>query len=76
MKRFLSIIVLLLVIGAIAYIALNRTDSSDGQSPTIVGAPASAAVLARGEYLTKAADCIACHTVPETGRPFAGGVAF
>jgi len=76
MKRFLSIIVVLLIIGAVAYFALNRTDSSDGQAPVIVGAPASAAVLARGEYLTKAADCIACHTVPETGKPFAGGVAF
>ena len=76
MKRFSSFIILLLIIGAVAYFALNRTDSSDGQAPTIVGAPASAAVLARGEYLTKAADCIACHTVPETGKPFAGGVAF
>ncbi len=30
----------------------------------------------RGEYLAKAADCTACHTVPEAGKPFAGGVAF
>ena len=33
-------------------------------------------MLARGEYLTKAADCTACHTVPGSGKPFAGGIAF
>lgn len=76
MKRFLSIVVLLLIIGVVAYFCLNRTDASDGQAPPITGAPANSAVLARGEYLTRAADCIACHTVPETGRPYAGGVAF
>jgi mono/diheme cytochrome c family protein len=31
--------------------------------------------IARGEYLTKAADCGPCHTAPG-GRPFAGGRAF
>ncbi|MBB5192721.1 mono/diheme cytochrome c family protein [Silvimonas terrae] len=29
--------------------------------------------IKRGEYLARAADCIACHTVPRTGQPFAGG---
>jgi mono/diheme cytochrome c family protein len=36
---------------------------------------ASADVVARGRYLTDAADCQACHTVPG-GTPFAGGRAF
>ena len=36
---------------------------------------ASASIVARGEYLTLAADCKACHTVPG-GVPFAGGRAF
>ena len=76
MKRFLTIVVVLLVIGAVAYFALNRTDASDGSAPAIAGAPPTADVLARGEYLTKAADCTACHTVPGSGKPFAGGVAF
>jgi mono/diheme cytochrome c family protein len=75
-KRFLIIVVLVLLLGGVAYFALNRTDSSDGTAPAIAGAPATANVLARGEYLTKAADCIACHTVPGSGKPFAGGVAF
>ncbi len=76
MKRFLIIVALVLVLGAAAYFVLNRTDASDGTAPAIAGAPSADAVLARGEYLTKAADCTACHTVPGSGKPFAGGVAF
>jgi mono/diheme cytochrome c family protein len=37
--------------------------------------PTGSALVAKGEYLTKAADCAACHTAPG-GRPFAGGRAF
>ncbi|MEA2893422.1 MAG: hypothetical protein QOI05_4215 [Bradyrhizobium sp.] len=45
----------------------------------LAGAPAAFAqtsddVVARGEYLARAGDCIACHTAPE-GRIFAGGRA-
>lgn len=32
-------------------------------------------LIQRGEYLAKAADCVACHTT-EGGKPFAGGLAF
>ncbi len=32
-------------------------------------------LLTRGEYLTVAADCAACHTT-KGGKPFAGGLAF
>ena len=35
-------------------------------------AAASAVVVARGEYLARAGDCIACHTVP-AGKLFGGG---
>jgi len=66
---------LALLVGA-AYALLNRTDHSPGTAPPLVGAPASASMLARGEYLVKAADCVACHSVADSGRPFAGGVAF
>ena len=31
-------------------------------------------ILAKGEYLARAGDCIACHTAPE-GKLFAGGLA-
>ena len=30
-------------------------------------------LIQKGEYLTIAADCAACHTVPGSGKPFAGG---
>src|ERR1700736_5814461 len=76
MKRFLTAVVLMVLIVAVAYVVLNRTDGAAGAAPAIAGAPAAEEILARGEYLTKAADCVACHTVPESGRPFAGGVAF
>ena len=76
MKRVLTATAVLLVIGLIAVYALNRPDPSAGTAPAIAGAPASAELVARGRYLVQAADCAACHTVPESGRPFAGGVAF
>ena len=76
MKRFLLLVVVVLIIGVVAYFALNRTDPASGTAPVIVGAPVNADPVARGEYLARAADCIACHTVPETGKPFAGGLPF
>ncbi len=47
-----------------------------GQNPT--GVPAElkqASLIEQGEYLTRAADCLACHTA-EGGVPYAGGRAF
>ena len=47
-----------------------------GSDPT--GAPpgvTGADLVARGEYLARAADCIGCHTTAR-GKPFAGGLAF
>jgi mono/diheme cytochrome c family protein len=76
MKRFLQVLAVLLVVGAGLYVFLNRSDPSEGEAPVLAGAPADAALLVRGEYLTKAADCIACHTVAGKGEPFAGGVPF
>jgi mono/diheme cytochrome c family protein len=76
MKRVLGVLVVLIVIVAIGYFLLNRPDDSEGQAPALVGAPATLDVLARGEYLTKAADCVACHTAPEGGKPYAGGLPF
>src|SRR6202044_501891 len=73
---FLIAVLILLGVGTAAYVGLNRTDDSAGTAPAIAGAPAAADVLARGEYLTKAADCTACHTVPGSGKHFGGGVGF
>lgn len=31
------------------------------------------AQIEKGRYLVSAADCVACHTIPKSGTPFAGG---
>jgi mono/diheme cytochrome c family protein len=46
-----------------------------GMVPLAARADAPPDLLARGQYLTRAADCEACHTMPG-GQPFAGGLAF
>jgi mono/diheme cytochrome c family protein len=51
---------------------------ADYKGPSPTGVPpdfASAGPIARGQYLTRAADCQACHTA-KGGAPFAGGLAF
>jgi mono/diheme cytochrome c family protein len=66
MSRTLKVLQLFLLwsclsIGASAAVAQQAT-------------PADASLLAKGEYLARAGDCIACHTAPE-GKLFAGGLA-
>ncbi|WP_179401006.1 c-type cytochrome [Burkholderia guangdongensis] len=43
--------------------------------PAVPAASASDPLVARGEYLARAGDCIACHT-SAGGKPFAGGLKF
>jgi mono/diheme cytochrome c family protein len=76
MKRIVVVIVAIAVLGAIALAVLNRTDHAAGAAPAIAGAPPTADVVARGAYLAKAADCVACHTAADSAKAFAGGVAF
>jgi mono/diheme cytochrome c family protein len=76
MKRIFVIAPLCLAIaGAAAYAFLTRSDPAPGNAPLLAGAPADAPQIVRGEYLARAADCIACHTVAG-GKPFAGGLPF
>ena len=74
MKRYLVAMVLLAagLAGAAAFFFWPAGVDPVAPSPS---QPTGEALLARGEYLTKAADCVACHTAPG-GRPFAGGRAF
>jgi len=56
----------------------KRVDLADFKGTDPTGAAASLAgadLVARGEYLTRAADCAGCHTAPG-GKPFAGGLPF
>ena len=75
MTRFLTIIVAVVIVAAAAAgwfffwpATLTPVEASSSQ-------PAGAALIARGAYLTTAADCESCHTAPG-GKPFAGGRAF
>jgi mono/diheme cytochrome c family protein len=56
----------------------KRVALTDYKALDPTGVPAelkSAPLVERGEYLTHAADCMACHTT-KYGQPFAGGRAF
>lgn len=72
-----GVIVLALVLfSAYAVMTVSQGGAESGGQPAGAGTPTDLAQgVARGEYLTKAADCVACHTVPG-GQAFAGGVAF
>jgi mono/diheme cytochrome c family protein len=60
------------------FAAGKRVALSDYHENDPSGVPAelkSASIVERGEYLTRAADCMVCHTAKD-GVPFAGGRAF
>jgi len=90
-SRTIQVVVLLMlvVIAAVSWLTLRprgpmdfasgtRVDLTAYQGSDPTGAPpgiAGADLVARGEYLARAADCIGCHTTPR-GKQFAGGLAF
>ncbi|WCM29613.1 cytochrome c [Sphingomonas sp. QA11] len=64
--------------GAMDFAGGHRVALADYKGPAPTGVPADFAStdpVARGRYLTLAADCQACHTA-RGGVPFAGGLAF
>jgi mono/diheme cytochrome c family protein len=84
----LAVIAALALIAAAAYVVSGPgpTDFAGGrrialtdyheQDPTgVPGELKSLSLVERGEYLTRAADCMVCHTAAG-GVPFAGGRAF
>src|ERR1700760_3724500 len=52
-------------------IALAALGAGDGIC--LAGDLQDFAAIERGRYLTTAADCGTCHTVPGSGQPFGGG---
>jgi mono/diheme cytochrome c family protein len=80
-RRVVLIALGALIVAGAAFTTYALLTVSDGREtnapqPAVAGAPASIVdPLVRGEYLARAADCIACHTVPGN-KPFSGGVAF
>jgi mono/diheme cytochrome c family protein len=64
--------------GPTAFAPGKRVPLADYRDKDPTGVPdelKSAGLLERGEYLTRAADCVACHTA-KGGERFAGGRAF
>ncbi|HAV2279073.1 TPA: c-type cytochrome [Serratia marcescens] len=76
LKGLLWLIIAVAVLaGGYALYTQLRPTGAEPAAP-IAGAPAGITdKLARGEYLARAADCVACHTAPG-GAPYAGGFAF
>ncbi|TWB08701.1 mono/diheme cytochrome c family protein [Rhizobium sp. ERR 1071] len=76
MKSFIRIMAPLCVVAAAVPIAIFAKNilSRDPEisAPDIAPSPE---LIARGEYLTRLADCQACHQV-KGGKPFTGGRAF
>jgi len=64
--------------GPTAFAQGKRVALADYHDKDPTGVPdelKSASLVERGDYLTRAADCVVCHTAPG-GEPFAGGRAF
>ena len=64
--------------GPTAFAQGKRVALADYHDKDPTGVPdelKSASLVERGEYLTRAADCVVCHTA-NGGEPFAGGRAF
>jgi mono/diheme cytochrome c family protein len=81
-----AIIVVLLIVAAYIVFGPHPTDFAGGKRVALAaysqanptGVPPeleSASQVERGEYLTRAADCVVCHTAKD-GVAFAGGRAF
>ena len=75
-SRWLKIIgvAALSVVVIVGSVVLWRLIDRDPEVSAADIAP-SPELVARGEYLARAADCAACHNAPG-GKPFAGGLPF
>ena len=58
-----------------AAVPAATTDSAGAAPADAPAAPAVDPLVAKGEYLARAGNCISCHTRPG-GEPFTGGLAF
>ena len=64
----------LLTLPAVLAIAMGGKPAAPASESAAGTAAADTALLARGEYVAKAADCAGCHTAPRGGAPYAGGL--
>ena len=59
----------LVAAGLLAWYVTREPASSLAAGPVAT----EPALVARGEYVARVSDCVACHSVPN-GKPFAGGL--
>ncbi|SAL45677.1 cytochrome c, class I [Caballeronia humi] len=69
--RHLEALAVRVLLGASCAVALACV-SMAGASAQTTTSKADAATIKRGEYLARAGDCVACHTLP-AGKEFGGG---
>lgn len=77
-KKLLGSAVLVVVVVAGGLLAYGQFAPRGADPvPPVAGVPADLnGAMSHGEYLAKAADCVACHTARDGGKPYAGGRAF
>lgn len=75
MRRWLYVIGGLAVVAAGGAAAFFFLPESEAPVSLSAEAPQGDALIKRGEYLARAADCVTCHTAPN-GEAYAGGLAF
>jgi mono/diheme cytochrome c family protein len=71
MKTLMRIMLALIVLAVVTIVAMIWIPVQHTASKAL-SESSSAVTVARGEYVTRASDCMACHTTDE-GQPFAGG---
>lgn len=75
MKKILTWLIAVVILGfVIAYGIGYGIIQSRKEAPTSTQIHDTKALIERGEYIAKLADCAACHTVPG-GQNYAGGLA-
>ncbi|WFU10314.1 cytochrome c [Rhizobium sp. CB3090] len=73
MKRFLLVLLaIVIVVGGGLTWFVNRSPSSPFDTAA-ASIPASADLVQRGEMVARQADCVACHSTPDS-KPFVGGL--
>jgi mono/diheme cytochrome c family protein len=69
----LVLVVLGLVVAVVAWLASLAMNGSGNASEQMTEA-VTPELIAKGAYLARAGDCVACHTSHGGGKPFAGGL--
>lgn len=75
MRKWVTAACGVVLLACIAAAAFFFWPAAEEQVAVSAGQPAGPTLIARGEYLVRAADCESCHTA-HGGQPFAGGLAF